>query len=84
VILAAALLLGSVAVGWWSPRLLSRLISARTDPGTAIAWWLPAAAGVITETATAPPALRLTGTHDPRPIPTLWLPDDRPLAYSPG
>ncbi|MEV6626048.1 hypothetical protein AB0M83_10165 [Amycolatopsis sp. NPDC051106] len=29
-------------------------------------------------------ALRLTGTHDTRPIPTLWLPDDRPLAYSPG
>jgi hypothetical protein len=29
-------------------------------------------------------ALRLAGTRDTRPIPALWLPDDRPLAYRPG
>jgi Zn-dependent protease with chaperone function len=154
-ILAAALLLGGIAVGWWSPRPLSRLISARTDPGTAIAWWLLAAAGVVTAAVAAVlflvlpghgpagaivqllhdcwsavghdgfpaldpvvggvsgavlvaaagrlavtslarrrrrnvlrrhhlTALRLTGTRDTRPIPTLWLPEDRPLAYSLG
>jgi Zn-dependent protease with chaperone function len=154
VILAAALLLGTIAVGWWSPRLLSRL-AARIDPGTAIAWWLLTAAGVIAGTVAGVlllvlpghgpadavirvlhdcwsamnhddlplldplvgtvsgtvlvaalgrlalaslrrrrrrhvlhqrhlTALRLTGTRDTRPVPTLWLPEQRPIAYSLG
>jgi hypothetical protein len=29
-------------------------------------------------------ALRLTGVRDTRPVPTLWLPEDRPIAYSLG
>jgi hypothetical protein len=152
VILAAALLLGTAAVGRWSPWLLGRL-SARTGPRTAIAWWLLTAAGVLGATVAGVlllvlpghgpadavlrvlhdcraaldhdelpaldavagaiagavsaaatgrlawtwrtrrrrrtvlhrrhlTALRLTG--DTRPLPTLWLPDDRPIAYSLG
>ncbi len=153
-ILAAALLLGAVAVGWWSPWPLGRL-TARIDPRTAIAWWLLAAAGVVGATVAAVlllvlpghgpagavlrvlhdcraalghdelpaldpvagtiagtvlavaagrlamtwlvrrrrrtvlhrrhlTALRLAGVHDSRPVPTLWLPDERPIAYSLG
>src|SRR5213079_1709320 len=48
VILAAALLLGVVLVAWWSPHPLSRLTATGVAPGTAIAWWLLTAAGVIT------------------------------------
>jgi hypothetical protein len=154
-ILAAALLLGSVAVGWWSPRLLSRLAATRTGPGAVIAWWLLTAAGVATGTVAGVlllvlpghgpadavirllhecwsavdhdglpaldpvvgavsgtlllaaagrlavtslarrrrrnvlhrhhlTALRLTSARDTRPVPTLWLPEDRPIAYSLG
>ncbi|MBE8523150.1 M56 family metallopeptidase [Amycolatopsis sp. H6(2020)] len=153
-ILAAALLLGTVAVGWWSPWLLGRL-TARIDPGTAIAWWLLTAAGVAGATVAGVlllvlpghgpadavlrllhdcwaaldhdelpaldpiagtiaglvlaaatgrlvltwlarrrrrtvvhrrhlTALRLAGARDTRPVPTLWLPDERPIAYSLG
>jgi Zn-dependent protease with chaperone function len=46
VIPAAALLLGAVLVGWWSPRPLSRLTATGIGPGTAIVWWLLTAAGV--------------------------------------
>ncbi|UUV28694.1 M56 family metallopeptidase [Amycolatopsis roodepoortensis] len=154
-ILAAALLLGAVVIGWWSPRALSRLTAAGISPGTAIAWWLMTAMGVLAGTlagvlllvlpghgpaeaitealhdcwaavshdglpALDPivgtvasvvllaaagrlamasagrrrrsnllhqrhlDALRLVGVRDPRPIPTLWLPDDQPIAYSLG
>ncbi|WP_410609491.1 M56 family metallopeptidase [Amycolatopsis sp. lyj-109] len=153
-ILAAALLLGTLAVGWWSPWLLSRL-AARIDPRTAIAWWLLTAAGMAGGTVAGVlllvlpghgpadavlrllhdcwaaadhddlpaldpvagtiavlvlafavgrlattwlarrrrravlhqrhlTALRLAGTRDTRPVPTLWLPDERPIAYSLG
>ncbi|ADJ45297.1 peptidase M48 [Amycolatopsis mediterranei S699] len=153
-ILAAALLLGTTAIGWWSPWLLGRL-AARVDPRTAIAWWLLTAAGVVGATVAGVlllvlpghgpadavlrllhdcwaavghdelpaldpvagtiaglvlaaatgrqtlswlarrrrravlhrrhlTALRLAGAHDPRPVPTLWLPDERPIAYSLG
>ncbi|WP_439381209.1 M56 family metallopeptidase [Amycolatopsis lexingtonensis] len=154
-ILAAALLLGSVAVGWWSPRPLSRLAAARIAPGTVLAWWLLTAVGVaigavagvlflvlpghgpadalvrllhdcwsaldhdglpaldpiagtVAGTVLAAvtgrlalaslrrrrrrnvlhrrhlTALRLTGARDTRPVPTLWLPEARPIAYSLG
>ncbi|MGV9361071.1 M56 family metallopeptidase [Amycolatopsis sp. NPDC003731] len=153
-IVAAALLLGTVAVGWWSPWPLGRL-TARIDPRTALAWWLLTAAGVLggaiagvlllvlpghgpadavlrvlhdcwtvldhDELPALDPvagtiagavvavaagrlattwlvrrrrrtvlhrrhltALRLAGARDTRPVPTLWLPDDRPIAYSLG
>ncbi|MEU0791821.1 M56 family metallopeptidase [Amycolatopsis sp. NPDC005961] len=62
-ILAAALLLGTTAVGWWSPALLSRL-AARVDPGTAIAWWLLTAAGVVAGTVAGVLLLVLPG-HGP-------------------
>nr|WP_225956716.1 M56 family metallopeptidase [Amycolatopsis lexingtonensis] len=148
-------MLGSVAVGWWSPRPLSRLAAARIDPGTVLAWWLLTAVGVaagavagvlflvlpghgpadalvrllhdcwsaldhdglpaldpiagtvsgtvlaavIGQLALASlrrrrrrnvlhrrhlTALRLTGARDTRPVPTLWLPEARPIAYSLG
>jgi len=151
-ILAAVLLFGVVVTGWSSPRLLSRLTAGRISPGTALAWWLLTAAGVLAGTLGAvlllvlpdhgpagaitrilhecwaavghsglpgldPVAgtfaatalaiaagrltlssarrrkystllhrrhldvLRLSGA---RPGPTLWLPDDRPIAYSLG
>lgn len=151
---AAALLLGAVVVGWWSPRLLSRL-SAGVSPATALAWWLLTAAGTVAGTlggvlllvlpdhgpaaailavlhdcwsavshgglpALDPiagggaaavvlavtgrvvlasagrrrrrnvlhrhhlAALRLSGSADGRPVPTLWLPHDDPVAYSLG
>ncbi|MET8849892.1 M56 family metallopeptidase [Amycolatopsis sp. NPDC004625] len=153
-ILAAALLLGTTAVGWWSPWLLGRL-TARTDPRTALAWWLLTAAGMLGATVAGVlllvlpghgpadavlrllhdcraaldhdelpaldpvagtvaaavlaaatgrlaltwlarrrrwtvlhrrhlTALRLAGARDTRPLPTLWLPDERPIAYSLG
>ena len=62
-ILAAALLLGTIAVGWWSPRPLGRL-AARIDPRTAIAWWLLTAAGVIGGTVAGVLLLVLPG-HGP-------------------
>lgn len=43
---AAALLAGAVVIGWWSPRALSRLAATGVGPGTVLAWWLLAAAGV--------------------------------------
>ena len=153
-ITAAALLFGVLVVGWWSPRPLSRL-SARVGPGTALAWWLLTAAGLIAGTfagvlllvlpghgpaaavlavlhdcwaavghgglpALDPiaggvaavvalaaaarlalasagrrrrrnvlhrrhlVALQLSGSADSRPLPTLWLPEDEPVAYSLG
>ncbi|MGW4060827.1 M56 family metallopeptidase [Amycolatopsis sp. NPDC004747] len=153
-ITAAALLLGVLVVGWWSPRPLGRF-SALVSPGTALAWWLLTAAGLVAGTAggvllLALPghgpaaaimavlhdcwsavghdglpeldpivgggaavvavavagrlalawagrrrrrnvlhrrhlaALRLSGSADGRPIPTLWLPHDEPVAYSLG
>ncbi|WP_318306502.1 M56 family metallopeptidase [Amycolatopsis solani] len=152
-ILAAALLLGAVVIGWWSPAALSRLAATGAGPGTVIAWWLLAAAGVVAGAvggvlllvlpghgpagavlrilhdcwstaghdgfpALDPiaglgsvavlgvaaarlarhaldrrrrrnvlhrrhlTALRLSG--DQQPLPTLWLPDDQPIAYSMG
>jgi hypothetical protein len=154
VILAAALGLGTLAVGWWSPWLLGKL-AARVHPRTAIAWWLLTAAGVATASVAGVlllvlpghgpadavirllhdcwaavghddlpaldpiagtaaglvlavatgwlavtwlarrrrrsvlhrrhlTALRLAGARDTRPVPTLWLPDERPIAYSLG
>jgi Zn-dependent protease with chaperone function len=154
VITAAALLLGVLVVGWWSPRPLGRL-SARVGPGTALVWWLLTTAGVVAGTiagvlllvlpghgpaaailaalhdcwaaaghgglpaldpitggvaavvalaaaarlASAAAgrrrhrnvlhrrhlvALRLSGSADGRPLPTLWLPQDEPVAYSLG
>ncbi|MEU9691299.1 M56 family metallopeptidase [Amycolatopsis japonica] len=151
-ILAAVLLFGVVVTGWFSPRLLGRLTAGGISPGTALAWWLLTAAGVLAATFGAvlllvlpdhgpagtitrilhecwaavghsglpgldPVAgtfaatalaiaaarlalstarrrkrstllhrrhldvLRLSGA---RPGPTLWLPDDRPIAYSLG
>jgi len=44
---AAALLAGTVVIGWWSPRALGRLAATGVGPGTAIAWWLLAAVGVV-------------------------------------
>ncbi|MGW3958523.1 M56 family metallopeptidase [Amycolatopsis sp. NPDC005003] len=153
-ITAAALLLGVLVVGWWSPRPLSRL-SALVGPGTALAWWLLTAAGLIagtiagvlllvlpghgpaaavlavlhdcwaavghgdlpaldpiaggvaalvvlaaaTRLALASAgrrrrrnvlhrrhlvALQLSGSADGRRLPTLWLPQDEPVAYSLG
>lgn len=153
-ILAAALLLGATAVGWWSPWPLGRL-AARIDPRTALAWWLLTAAGVLGAAVAGVlllvlpghgpagavlrllhdcraaldhdglpaldpvagtvaglllavatgrlalawlarrrrrtvlhrrhlTALRLAGARDTRPLPTLWLPDERPVAYSLG
>ncbi|MEU4250365.1 M56 family metallopeptidase [Amycolatopsis sp. NPDC026612] len=153
-ILAAALLLGTITIGWWSPVLLSRL-AARIDPGTAIVWWLLTAVGVVAGAIAAVlllvlpghgpadavigvlhdcwsalnhddvpgldplvgtvagavlatalgrlalaslrrrrrrhvlhrrhlTALRLAGTRDTRPLPTLWLPEEQPIAYSLG
>ncbi|SEP53554.1 M56 family metallopeptidase [Amycolatopsis saalfeldensis] len=46
-IVAAALLLGALIVGWWSPRPLSRLAAGRISPATATAWWLLTAVGVL-------------------------------------
>jgi Zn-dependent protease with chaperone function len=154
VILAAALLLGTVVVGWWSPWLLGRL-ATRIDPRTAIAWWLLTAVGVVGGTIASAlllalpghgpadavlrvlhdcwaavdhdelpaldpiagtiaglvlavaagrltltwlgrrrrrnlvhrrhlTALQLSGTRDTKPVPILWLPDERPIAYSLG
>jgi Zn-dependent protease with chaperone function len=154
VITAAALLLGVLVVGWWSPRPLSRL-SALVGPGTALTWWLLTAAGLLAGTiagvlllvlpghgpagavlavlhdcwaavghgdlpALDPiaggvaaavvlaaaarlalastgrrrrrnvlhrrhlAALRLSGSADDRPLPTLWVPEDEPVAYSLG
>ncbi|MFC3448319.1 M56 family metallopeptidase [Amycolatopsis speibonae] len=151
-ILAAVLLFGVVVIGWFSPRLLGRLTAGGISPGTALAWWLLTALGVVAGTLGAvlllvlpdhgPAAaitrilhdcwaavghgdlpaldpvagafagaalliaairlavssarrrkhstllhrrhldvLRLSGA---RPGPTLWLPDDRPIAYSLG
>ncbi|MEV6875344.1 M56 family metallopeptidase [Amycolatopsis sp. NPDC051128] len=153
-ITAAALLLGVLVVGWWSPRPLGWL-SARVGPGTALAWWSLTAAGLIagtiagvlllvlpghgpaaailavlhdcwaavghggvpaldpiaggvaavvvlaatTRLALAAAgrrrrrnvlhrrhlvALQLSGSADGRPLPTLWLPRDEPVAYSLG
>jgi Zn-dependent protease with chaperone function len=155
VILAAALMLAGVAVGWWSPWLLHRMTATRIDPGTLIAWWLLTAVGVATGAVTGVlflvlpghgpadaviqllddcwsavnhddlpaldpvvgtisgavlifavsrlamtslsrrkrrnvlhrhhlTALRLAGARDTKPVPTLWLPEDRPIAYSLG
>lgn len=152
---AAALLLGAVLVGWWSPHPLSRLSATGIGPRTAIAWWLLTAAGVIigvlagvlllvlpghgpaatimrvlhdcwsaVSHGSLPSldpiaaagagavllvaagrlvvnsagrrrrrnlmhrrhleALQLSGATTTRPIPTLWLPEDEPLAYSLG
>jgi Zn-dependent protease with chaperone function len=152
---AAALLVGAVVVGWWSPRALSRLAATAVGPGTVIAWWLLAAVGVIAGViggvlllvlpghgpaaavlrvvhdcwstvghdgfpALDPiagissaavlgvaavrlarhalarrryrnvlhrrhlTALHLSAERDQRPLPTLWLPDDQPIAYSMG
>nr|WP_239070912.1 M56 family metallopeptidase [Amycolatopsis sp. SID8362] len=143
-----------MVVGWWSPRPLSWL-SAQVGPGTALAWWLLTAAGLIAGTiagvlllvlpghgpaaavlavlhdcwaavghgglpALDPiagsvaaivvlaaatrltlasagrrrrrnvlhrrhlVALRLSGSADGRRLPTLWLPEDEPVAYSLG
>ncbi|MBB5857832.1 M56 family metallopeptidase [Amycolatopsis umgeniensis] len=154
-ILAAVLLFGVVVIGWFSPRLLGRLTAGGISPGTALAWWLLTALGVLAGTLGAvlllvlpdhgPAAaitrilhdcwaavghsglpaldpvagtfagatvvivtvrlavssarrrkrstllhrrhrdvLRLAGTGDERPIATLWLPDERPIAYSLG
>ncbi|WP_409495486.1 M56 family metallopeptidase [Amycolatopsis sp. cmx-11-12] len=154
-ILAAVLLFGVVVIGWFSPRLLGRLTAGGISPGTALAWWLLTALGVLAgglgavlllvlpDHGPAPaitrvlhdcwaavghsglPALdplagtfagaavvfaaarlavssarrrkrsallhrrhldvlRLAGIRDERPIPTLWVPDDRPIAYSLG
>ncbi|MEU8413099.1 M56 family metallopeptidase [Amycolatopsis japonica] len=151
-ILAAVLLFGVVVTGWFSPRLLGRLTAGGITPGTALAWWLLTAVGVLAGTLGAvlllvlpdhgpagaitrilhecwaavghsglpgldPVAgtfaaialaiaaarlalstarrrkrstllhrrhldvIRLSGS---RPGPTLWLPDDRPIAYSLG
>lgn len=63
-IVAAALLLGAVFVGWWSPRPLSRLAAGRISPGTAIAWWLLSAAGVLAG-AVAGVALLVLPGHGP-------------------
>ncbi|WP_103344236.1 M56 family metallopeptidase [Amycolatopsis sp. CA-126428] len=152
---AAALLLGVVLVAWWSPHPLSRLTAAGAAPGTAIAWWLLTATGVIAGAiggvvllvlpdhgpataimrvlhgcwsavghgglpsldpivATAAGAVvlgvggrlalasarrrqrrnllhrrhleapRLSGTTTSRPVPTLWLAENEPIAYSLG
>lgn len=62
-ILAVALLLGAAVVGWWSPWPLSRL-TACAAPGTAIAWWLLTAAGVIASTVAGVLLLVLPG-HGP-------------------
>lgn len=151
-ILAAVLLLGVVVIGWYSPRLLGRLTAGGISPGTALAWWLLTALGVLVGTLGAvlllvlpdhgpagaitrilhecwaavghsglpgldPLAGTLAGTavaiavarlavttarrrkrstllhrrhlavlrlSGARPGPTLWLPDDRPIAYSLG
>lgn len=151
-ILATVLLFGVVVTGWFSPRLLGRLTAGGISPGTALAWWLLTAVGVLAGTLGAvlllvlpdhgpagaitrilhecwaavghsglpgldPVAgtfaaialaiaaarlalstarrrkrstllhrrhldvIRLSGS---RPGPTLWLPDDRPIAYSLG
>ncbi len=154
-IVAAALLLGALIVGWWSPRPLSSLTAGRVSPGTAIAWWLFSAIGVLAGTVAGVlllvlpghgpadvvlrtlhdcwaalshgelplldpvvgasagavalavavrlavasagrrrrrnhqyrrhlAALRLCAPADSRPVPTLWLPHDEPVAYSLG
>ncbi|WP_410598735.1 M56 family metallopeptidase [Amycolatopsis sp. lyj-90] len=154
-ILAAVLLFGVAVIGWCSPRLLGRLTAGGISPGTALAWWLLTALGVLAGTLGAVlllvlpdhgpaaaitrflhdcwaavghsglpgldplvggfagavvviaatrltvtwahrrkrstllhrrhrDALRLTGTRDERPIATLWVPDERPIAYSLG
>ncbi|WP_033261281.1 M56 family metallopeptidase [Amycolatopsis vancoresmycina] len=62
-ITAAALLLGVLVVGWWSPRPLSRL-SALVGPGTALAWWLLTAAGLVVGTMAGVLLLVLPG-HGP-------------------
>ncbi|WP_425341936.1 hypothetical protein [Amycolatopsis coloradensis] len=46
-ILAAVLLFGVVVIGWCSPRLLGRLTAGGISPGTALAWWLLTALGVL-------------------------------------
>ncbi|WP_372664091.1 M56 family metallopeptidase [Amycolatopsis kentuckyensis] len=154
-ILAAALLLGSVAIGWGAPWLLGRSPATKADPRAVLAWWLLTAGGVVSAAVAGVlllvlpghgpadaiiralhdcwttvnhddlpaldpvtgtlaglvltaatsrlaltwlgrrrrrnvlherhlTALRLTGTRDARPIPTLWLPEDQPIAYSLG
>ncbi|MER6668660.1 M56 family peptidase, partial [Amycolatopsis japonica] len=49
-ILAAVLLFGVAVTGWFSPRLLGRLTAGGISPGTALAWWLLTAAGVLAGT----------------------------------
>ncbi|OXM55683.1 peptidase M48 [Amycolatopsis thailandensis] len=151
-ILAAVLLSGVVLIGWFSPRVLGRLTAGGISPGTAIAWWLLTALGVLAGALGAVlllvlpdhgPATAITRVlHDcwaavghsdlpgldpvaatfagaafvlagvrlavasarrrkrgirlhrrhldvlrlsgARPGPTLWLPEDRPIAYSLG
>ncbi|MFC9252103.1 M56 family metallopeptidase [Amycolatopsis thailandensis] len=151
-ILAAVLLFGVVLIGWFSPRVLGRLTAGGISPGTAIAWWLLTALGVLAgalgavlllvlpdhgpataitrvlhdcwaavghsdlpgldpvAATFAGAALVLAGTRltvasarrrkrgirlhrrhldvlrlsGARPGPTLWLPEDRPIAYSLG
>ncbi|MEV7552248.1 M56 family metallopeptidase [Amycolatopsis sp. NPDC089917] len=49
-ILAGVLLSGVVLIGWFSPRVLGRLTAGGISPGTALAWWLLTALGVLAGT----------------------------------
>jgi hypothetical protein len=62
-ILAAALLLGAVVVGWWGPHVLGRLIGP-LGPTTAIACW-PAAMAGTTVSALAGGLLLVLPGHGP-------------------
>jgi hypothetical protein len=64
VIPAAALLLGVLVVGWWSPRVLARLGVPRIGPAATMACWLLTAAGVLASAVAGVLLLVLPG-HGP-------------------
>lgn len=71
-ILAFALVLGALVVGWAAPRRLRDLTTSRVDPAPAIAWWFLTCLGVAA-TALAGVVLVLLPEHGPAKWVLEWL-----------
>lgn len=71
-ILAFALVLGALVVGWAAPRHLHRLTTSRVDPALGIAWWFLTCLGVAA-TAAAGVVMVLLPEHGPAKWVLEWL-----------
>ena len=71
-ILAFALVLGALVVGWAAPRRLRVLTTSRVDPALAIAWWFLTCLGVAA-TAAAGVVMVLLPEHGPARWVLEWL-----------